>query len=724
MMGRRWETARAVPEQPTKSSSTARSRSIDAAGARTARHQAARERPVLCSLSSTRGVMKNRLGLIGVPAGVIAIVVMLVVPLPTFVLDVLISLNISGAMVVLLMTMHVKKPLDFSVFPAVLLVATLFRLALNVSATRLVLLHGYAGSVIHSFGNFVVGGNLIVGLVVFLILIVIQFVVVTTGAGRVAEVAARFTLDAMPGKQMAIDADLNSGLINQQEAKRRRQETADEADFYGAMDGAAKFVRGDAIAAIVITAINLIGGLAIGIAPAPPLGLRRHPHLQPAERGRRPRLPDPGPAAVHLHRPHRHPGGHRRRGLRHRPHRPGPPPAPGHPDRRRGHGRHGHRPRPAPPRLPHRRRPAVVHRHPGGPGHRRRSRRRRPTSTDTVVVSPDSPQALAADMRVEALELELSVTLVDLVDAGQGRRPARAGQGPAPQAGHRTGARSSPPCAPATTSTSTNDSYAIRLHGVEVATGTAPAGRFLAIGGGLDVVPGESVVEPVFGLPAKWVPAELRQQALVAGATVIDRSSVITTHLGEVAARHAGQLLSAQQVKTLLDSVKQTDPAVVEEMGAAQVTLTDLHRVLCGLLDEGVAIRNLVRIIEAVTEQARQAKEPEAMLEAARRALGPAITAMFMKDGTLPIISLDPRFERQLADAVRPGENGTVLGHRSRRRRRSRPRGGSHGPPGRGEQPRRRPHLRLPPASLPPSPPGPCPAPSGRPIRQRTRSPG
>jgi flagellar biosynthesis protein FlhA len=196
---------------------------------------------------------------------------------------------------------------------------------------------------------------------------------------------------------------------------------------------------------------------------------------------------------------------------------------------------------------------------------------------------------------------------------------------------------------------------------VEVATGIAPAGRFLAIGGGLDVVPGESVVEPVFGLPAKWVPAELRQQALVAGATVIDRSSVITTHLGEIASRHAGQLLSAQQVKTLLDSVKQTDPAMVEEMGAAQVTLTDLHRVLCGLLNEGVAIRNLVRIVEAVTEQARQVKEPEAMLEAARRALGPAITAMFMKDGTLPIMSLEARFERQLAEAVRPGENGTVL---------------------------------------------------------------
>ncbi|HZU79419.1 MAG TPA: flagellar biosynthesis protein FlhA, partial [Acidimicrobiales bacterium] len=203
--------------------------------------------------------------MIGVPAAVVAIVVMLVVPMPTFLLDVLISLNMTGAVVVLLMTMHVKRPLDFSTFPSVLLVCTMFRLALNVSATRLVLLHGFAGQVINSFGNFVVGGQLVVGLVVFLILIVIQFVVVTSGAGRVAEVAARFTLDAMPGKQMAIDADLNAGLIDEKTARRRRQEIADEADFYGAMDGASKFVRGDAIAAVVITAINLIGGLAVGI---------------------------------------------------------------------------------------------------------------------------------------------------------------------------------------------------------------------------------------------------------------------------------------------------------------------------------------------------------------------------------------------------------------------------------------------------------------------------
>jgi flagellar biosynthesis protein FlhA len=585
---------------------------------------------------------------------------MLVIPLPTFVLDVLISANIAGAMVVLLMTMHVKKPLDFSVFPAVLLVATLFRLALNVSATRLVLLHGYAGSVINSFGNFVVGGNLIVGLVVFLILIVIQFVVVTTGAGRVAEVAARFTLDAMPGKQMAIDADLNSGLINQQEAKRRRQETADEADFYGAMDGAAKFVRGDAIAAIVITAINLIGGLTIGIA-------QRHLSVSAATHtysllsvgdGLVSQIPalllsistglvvtraatddeDFGTDLIgQVRRQHRaiQIAGVVMAGMA------------------------------IVPGLPH-----LAFLIVGGLLWFTGTRVGRAIgveeaaaaadSPDAVVLSPDSPQALAADMRVEALELELSVTLVDLVDTAKGGDLLERVKGLRRKLATERGLII-PPVRTRDNVNLDNDSYAIRLHGVEVATGIAPPGRYLAIGGGLDVVPGETVVEPVFGLPAKWVPAELRQQALVAGATVIDRSSVITTHLGEVAARHAGQLLSSQQVKTLLDSVKQTDPAVIEEMGSAQVNLTDLHRVLCGLLEEGVAIRNLVRVIEAVTEQARQLKEPEAMLEAARRALGPAITAMYAKDGTLPIMSLDPRFERQLADAVRPGEGGTVL---------------------------------------------------------------
>ncbi len=603
--------------------------------------------------------MRNRSGLIGIPAGVIAIVVMLIVPMPTFLLDTLISLNISAAIVILLMTMHVKRPLDFSVFPSVLLVATLFRLALNVSATRLVLLHGYAGTVIGSFGHFVVGGQLVVGLVVFLILIVIQFVVVTNGAGRVAEVAARFTLDAMPGKQMAIDADLNAGLIDQQEARRRRQEISDEADFYGAMDGASKFVRGDAIAAIVITAINLIGGLAVGVlqkhmpisqavhtysllsvgdglvSQIPALLLSISTGLvvtraatddedfgtdvlgQVARQYRALQIAGVVMAAMAI--------------------------IPGLPhlafllvggllwfvSRRLAKA--------APPAPPEEQTPVQA-----GP-------------------APDSPQALAAELRVEPLEFELAPTLIDLVDSDRGGDLLERVKGLRRKLATERGV-----IIPAIRTRDNilldADTYVIRVHGVEVARGTAPPGRFLAIGDGLDAVPGQAGTEPVFGLPAKWVPAELRQQALVAGTTVIDRSSVITTHVGEIVNRYAGSLLSAQQVRVLLDSVKATDPAIVEEMGSAQVSLTELHQVLGGLLQEGVPIRNLVRIVEAVTERARRSKDAEGLLEAARTALAPAISAQYATDGVLAVMAFDAALERRLAEAVRPGDDGSVLG--------------------------------------------------------------
>ena len=374
---------------------------------------------------------RNRIGLIGIPAGVVGIVVMLIVPMPPYVLDVLISLNISAAVIVMLMSMHVKKPLDFSAFPALLLVATMFRLALNVSATRLVLEHGYAGAVIESFGSFVVGGSLIVGLVVFLILIVIQFVVVTAGSGRVAEVAARFTLDGMPGKQMAIDADLNSGSINEAEAKRRRAEISNEADFYGAMDGASKFVRGDAIAAIIITMINLLGGFAVGILQQ---------HLSPSQAVHTYSLLSVGDGLVsqipalllsistgimvtrasteddfgtdvltQLRRQH-------------------------------------NAVRVAAvvmlvlaiiPGLPH-----IAFLVVGGLLFFASSRFRRsalaPTPVEELVESApevDSPAALAGEVRVDPLELELALDLIDLV--GDGRRPARPGQGAAAQGGRR-----------------------------------------------------------------------------------------------------------------------------------------------------------------------------------------------------------------------------------------------------------------------------------------------
>ncbi|MDA8293712.1 MAG: flagellar biosynthesis protein FlhA [Actinomycetota bacterium] len=600
---------------------------------------------------------RNRIGMIGIPAGVVAIVVMLIVPMPSFILDVLISANIAGAVIVLLMSMHIQKPLDFSVFPSLLLVATMFRLALNVSATRLVLLHGYAGTVIQSFGSFVVGGSLVVGLVVFLILIVIQFVVVTAGAGRVAEVAARFTLDAMPGKQMAIDADLNSGLITEAEARRRRQEIANEADFYGAMDGASKFVRGDAIAAVVITAINLLGGFAVGM-------LERHLSASAAVHtysllsvgdGLVSQIPalllsistglvvtraatddDFGTDVV-------------------------------------GQVRRQHRAvRVASvvilllafiPGLPHLAFLVV-----GGILFVLSGRLAKATAAEAPADEEqqpetpdvDAPQLLAGEVRVDPLELELSLDLVDLVDASKGGDLLERVKGLRRKVAGDLGLIV-PPVRTRDNLDLEPGTYAIRLHGVEVGRGQAPPGRLLAIGDGLSGLPGEETVEPVFGLAAKWVPAELRQQALMAGATVVDRSSVITTHLGEVIADNAGRLLSAQQLRTLLDLVKEREPVVVEEMAAAQVSLSELQHVLCDLLDEGVPIRDLGRITEAVSERARTSKDPDALLEAARDALGPAITALYASEGTLAVITIDAVDERALVDGVVAGDRGTVL---------------------------------------------------------------
>jgi flagellar biosynthesis protein FlhA len=597
---------------------------------------------------------RNRIGLIGIPAGVVGIVVMLIVPMPPYLLDVLISLNISAAVIVMLMSMHVKKPLDFSAFPALLLVATMFRLALNVSATRLVLEHGYAGAVIESFGSFVVGDSVIVGLVVFLILIVIQFVVVTAGSGRVAEVAARFTLDGMPGKQMAIDADLNSGSINEAEAKRRRAEISNEADFYGAMDGASKFVRGDAIAAIVITMINLLGGFAVGILQqhlTPSQAVHTYSTLSIGD-GLVSQIPalllsistgimvtrastedDFGTDVLtQLRRQH-------------------------------------NAVRVAAvvmlvlaviPGLPH-----IAFLVVGGLLFFASSRFRRsalaPTPVEELVEAApevDSPAALAGEVRVDPLELELALDLIDLVGDGgdlldrvKGLRRKVAGD-----LGLIV-----PPVRTRDNLDLAQGTYSIRLHGVEAGRGMAPPGRLLCIGDGIETLPGESTVEPVFGLAAKWVPTELRQQALMAGVTVVDRSSVITTHLGEVIADNAGRLLSTQQLRTLLDLVKEREPVVMEEMAAANLGLSELQRVLCELLNEGVPIRDLGRITEAVSERARVTKDSDALLEAARGALGPAITALYAEDGTLFVITIDAVDERMLLDAVTPGELGLIL---------------------------------------------------------------
>jgi flagellar biosynthesis protein FlhA len=600
---------------------------------------------------------RNRAGQVGFPAAVLLVVTMMVVPLPTALLDLLIATNLALAVMILLASMNVERPLDFSAFPSLLLVATLFRLGLNISSTRLILAHGDAGTVIHAFGSFVIAGSVTIGLVIFLILVVIQFVVITNGAGRVAEVAARFTLDAMPGKQMAIDADLNAGLIDDTEAKQRREDIAAEADFYGAMDGSSKFVKGDAIATIVITGINLLGGLVIGVVQRGlPVGeaVSTYSLLTVGDGlvSQIPALLISVASGIIITRS----AGTQDLGSdvmgqfarQHRVMRLGGiavatlalvPGLPKMPFLIAGGGLYllGRRVANAPaPELELDEIPAIA-----GP-------------------NPDDPDEIVRSVRVEPLGLELAVDLVDLVETTAGGdlldrvralRRKLAGEMGFVIPAVRT--RDSLDLPPAT--------YTILVHGVEVARGVLPPGRVLVIADDLTQLPGTEDREPVFGLPAKWVPIEMRRQAESIGATIVDRSAVVTTHLAEIVRRNAGALLGRQDVKSLLEIVRESSPAVVDDLGAMQVSNAEIQRVLQNLLDEGVGIRDLVRILEAIGERARQTRDPEALVSATRSALGPAISSALATEGKLAVITISPLLEAALHDAVRPGDGGTFF---------------------------------------------------------------
>ena len=597
----------------------------------------------------------KRLTQLGVPVGIVFIVVMLVVPLPAILLDLLIALNITGALLILLTSMFIARPLDFAAFPAVILVMTLFRLALNVSATRLVLLDGYAGKVIDTFGHFVVGGSLLVGIIVFAILLVIQFVVITNGAGRVAEVGARFTLDAMPGKQMAIDADLNSGLIDEDEARRRRHEVHAEADFYGAMDGASKFVKGDAIAAVVITLVNLIGGFGVGVGQkGMPFGdaISTYSLLSIGD-GLVSQIPalllsvatglivtrstgenDMGSDII------------------------GQITANRTPMRIAGFAALSLCLVPGLPKIPFILAGGIV----------LLASTRVAQEPDLVdgeddvlaLASPDSPEILAADIQVDPLGLELSPDIIDLVDPSAGgdlldrvkalRRKVAVDIGIVV-----------PPVRTRDNLDLPMRTYVIKLFGIEVARGEAPSGTVLAIGDFLGSLPGEPTREPVFGLEAKWIPAELRNQAEIGGATVVDRASVITTHLAEVVTTHAARLLGREDVRLLTDVIKKTHPVVIEELTPTQLSLGEVQRVLQTLLDEGVSVRDLVRMFEALSLRASATKDLDALVDSARQSLGPAIVAPYVVDRTVHVISLDPQLEQRMLEDLRPTEHGTVI---------------------------------------------------------------
>ncbi|MEZ3156197.1 flagellar biosynthesis protein FlhA [Microbacterium sp. BWR-S6Y] len=586
-----------------------------------------------------------------VPLGVVGIILLLIVPIPAALLDVLIVANIMFALLILLTAMFVKKPLDFSVFPSLLLVATLFRLGLNVASTRLILSEAHAGQVIAAFGQITISGSLVIGAVIFLILAVIQFVVVTKGAERVAEVGARFTLDAMPGKQMAIDADLNAGLITDDEARRRRAEVAAESDFYGAMDGASKFVKGDAIAGIVILVINFAGGIVIGmtmhgmtidkaletyslltigdglVTQIPALlmavstGMIVTRENAEAELGRaagrqlmqsRNALIITALAALGL-------------GL-----------IPGMPflaflaigaallfaaSRVKANA----------DRAAADAADAEAH--------------------QAAEAAAERPDDLLDTMRVHALEISLAPDIVDLAAGGQGDLLTRV------KALRRKVALElgtlMPPVRTRDNVELPAETYAILVAGVEAGRGTVPRGHVLALGAGLEHLPGRAVVDPVFGLEGKWVRTEMSHAADLAGATVIDRSSVIITHLSDLVHAHAHRLLSLEDVRQLTEHLKQSTPAAVDELTPALLPLPVVQRVLATLLAERVSINDLGRIYEALALRAKSSTEIPSLVEAARSALGPAIAARFAQDGRLRVVMFDTVLEQQMLEGLR-----------------------------------------------------------------------
>ena len=616
---------------------------------------------------------------------VVMVVTMLVVPLPATLLDLLITLNISAALTVVVATMYLGRSLDFASFPSLLLLTTMFRLAINVSVTRLILTTGDAGSVVKSFGQFVVGGNVIVGLVIFLILIVIQFVVVTNGAGRVAEVGARFTLDAMPGKQMAIDADLNAGLISEDEARTRRREISREADFYGAMDGASKFVKGDAMAAVIITAINLVGGIVIGMLQRN-LGFGEATHqyslltIGDGLAAQIPALLISVATGIIVTRAAS--------------------------DRDLGSDIAGQilRQRKAPlvaaatvalfalvpglPKLPFLAIAALLGAvgwavREGVPGEPKDAGQGRATPVAAVAAATAPSGEAIEGVGVDPLELAIGFGLVPLVDAGSAGAPVAVA---AP-------ASATAPAAKPTGSLLRRISmvrrqiagdlgivvpavrihdelgmesheYVLKVRGSEVARGRIMPGHLLAMdpgdaGGQLQGIPTK---EPAFGLPAMWVHESARAEAEALGYTVVDPESMIVTHLTETIRAHASELITRQDVRALLDRLKDSNAAVVEEVVPEVLTLGEIQRVLQALLAEGVPVRDLGAIVEAIGDKARITRDTSLLAEYARQALGRAITAPHLDDGLrLRAITLDPAIEQEVSTSITQTTDGEYL---------------------------------------------------------------
>ena len=593
-------------------------------------------------------------------AMMIGVLVLMVIPVPTQVVDVLLTFNIAFAMTVFLVTIYLKRPMDFSVFPSLLLMVTLFRLALNVASTRLILSNGDAGAVIEAFGNFVVGGNFVIGVVVFLILVVVQFVVITKGSGRIAEVSARFTLDALPGKQMAIDADLNAGMIDEHEARDRRRQIADEAEFYGAMDGASKFVRGDAIAGMVITVINILGGLTIGTLQRDlPLGdsARIYTLLTVGDG-----LVSQIPALLVST-------------------------AAGIVVTRNSSGLNlgsdiatqiVQDPRallvsaaalgafafvPGLPTLPF----LLLSVGAGIAGFASQSQKKR----QARIEEEEAARAMQADEApieenpadeifvVDRLELEIGYGLIPLVDSSRGGDLLSR----VTNVRRKTGAELGINVAPIRIRDNLQlgpHEYVVKLRGVEIARFQLQLDRLLGMrvrDGGAEVQ-GIATQEPAFGLPAVWIRKDQKAAAEMGGYTVVEPSAVVATHLTEIIKSHADEILTRQDVKDMVDRLRDHAPALVDEVFGDKVSLTALHGVLRGLLHERIPVRDLVTILETMASSGPvNESQIDGLVERVRHALGRQLSHLYADASrTLWVLTVHPETEQAIFASFRESE--------------------------------------------------------------------
>lgn len=602
-----------------------------------------------------------RFGDVIVALAIISMVIMIIIPLPSQLLDVLLTFNITLSLIVLLVSMYVNEPLQFSIFPSLLLLTTLLRLSLNISTTRLILRDADAGEVIRAFGDFVVGGNAVVGFIIFLIIVIIQFIVITKGAERVAEVSARFTLDAMPGKQMAIDADLNAGLISDAEAKERRRAIQREADFYGAMDGASKFVKGDAIAGIIITLINITAGLIIGIiqkrmpfntalstytlltvgdglvSQIPALLISTSAGIVVTRAASESNLGEDVISQVFT------------------------------------------QPKvlflaaavlgilgivPALPQFP-------LFAIAGllaflGTNLQRVAKKEEASRQEEIQPSQieelRKPENVMNLLQVDPIEVEFGYGIIPLADVNQGgdlldrvvmiRRQIALDLGMVvPVIRLRDNIQL------------TANQYRIKIKGVEVAEGELMLDGYLAMdpGTAAGTVEGVDTVEPAFGLPAKWIKEDERERAEILGYTVVDPPTVISTHLTEVIKKHAHELLGRQEVKKLVDNLKESHPALVEELIPKQMTVGEVQKVLANLLREGVSIRDLVTILETLADYSPTTRDTDLLTEYVRQSLSRYITKKFMPEGKARVLTLDQKLEEKLMSSVQQTEHGTYL---------------------------------------------------------------